>query len=596
MQYQTLLVPASLPVGSSLFMIALLFLTLAQEIVVTGTYSPIPLEEADRNIRSLLIEPIRLTSNTIADVMKLDSSVDLRQRAGHALQADISIRGAGFGQTLVLVNGLRLNDAQSGHHNFDLPLPIETLTRVEVLKGSGSTLYGSDALGGVVNFITAEPEATEFRLRGALGNFGVHQERAQLNYRYQRFTQQFSASRDFSTGFRPGRDFRNLSLASISHLDSTRIILAHNDRPFGADQFYGNANSWERTKTWFAAIQQSFGAKTQAAVAFRRHTDLFVLHRYREQPDTFTNRHAVESFQANFRRAEDLGRNIRLHYGVEGYRDAIDSNNLGQRHRARGAGYAALDLRALRRFSLSLGVRDEAWGSNNHEVSPSLSGGYWISAQWKLRASASRAFRLPTYTELYYRDPFTRGTPSLQPERAWTYEGGVDFTPSDKVRTEVTVFQRHERNGIDFVRRSPTDTWQAANLARLRFSGVESITRLKYQRWSELTLTYTGLHGARDALAGLQSRYVFNYAEHQGIAAWQATLPRNVALRTRVGVLKRVDRTSYAVWDVYATATRGRLRPFVQFTNLTATQYQEIPGVVMPGRAFIGGIEWIVYR
>ena len=69
-----------------------------------------------------------------------------------------------------------------------------------------------------------------------------------------------------------------------------------------------------------------------------------------------------------------------------------------------------------------------------------------------------------------------------------------------------------------------------------------------------------------------------------------------MSLRTRVGALQRVDRAAYAVWDVYAAATRGRLRPFVQFTNLTATRYQEIPGVVMPGRAVVGGLEWIVYR
>ncbi len=576
-------------------MIALLLLVLAQEVVVTGTYTPIPLEEADRNIRAIAVEPIRLTSNTIADLMRLDPSVDLRQRAGNALQADISIRGASFGQSLVLLNGLRLNDAQSGHHNFNLPLPLEALSRIEVLKGSGSTLYGSDAVGGVVNFITAEPESTEVRLRGALGNFGTNQERALINYRRNKLTQQFSASRDFSTGFQPGRDYRNLSVASISHFRSTGLILAHNDRPFGADQFYGNANSWERTKSWFAAVQQSLGEKTQASFAFRRHTDLFVLHRYREQPDTFTNRHAVESFQGNLRRAEDLGPNIRLHYGAEAYRDAIDSNNLGLHQRTRGAGYAALDIRALRRFSLSLGLRDELWGSANHELSPSLAGGFWLSGQWKLRASATRAFRLPTYTELYYRDPFTQGTSTLRPERAWTYEAGLDWTPSETLRAEFTVFQRREQNGIDFVRPTPADRWRAANLARLRFSGVEAVSRMKLLRHHELTLSYTGLAGAREALAGMQSRYVFNYAVHQGIAGWQ-TAVKGIALRTRIGALQRIDRSPYAVWDLYGTGTKGRVRPFVQFTNLTAARYQEIPGVNMPGRAVVGGLEWVVYR
>jgi iron complex outermembrane receptor protein len=118
---------------------------------------------------------------------------------------------------------------------------------------------------------------------------------------------------------------------------------------------------------------------------------------------------------------------------------------------------------------------------------------------------------------------------------------------------------------------------------------------LKVRRRNEVSFSYTGLHGVRDALAGLQSRYVFNYAQHQGIAAWQLALPK-VALRTRVGALQRVDRATYAVWDVYLAATQGRVRPFLQFTNLTNTRYQEIPGVNMQGRAVVGGLEWIVYR
>ena len=93
------------------------------------------------------------------------------------------------------------------------------------------------------------------------------------------------------------------------------------DRPFGADQFYGNYNSWERTKTWFAGARQGLGERTQASFAFRRHTDLFVL--YRDRPEVFTNRHAVESWQAAVRRNDPRGQNIRLHYGVEGYRDAL---------------------------------------------------------------------------------------------------------------------------------------------------------------------------------------------------------------------------------------------------------------------------------
>src|SRR5216683_4513087 len=151
-----------------------------ETIVVTGVYEPIAIDEVDRSVRVLPVQGEDLLSNTLVDFLRLDPSVDVRQRAPNGLQADISIRGGTFGQTLILVDGQRMNDAQSGHHNMDLPLPIEAISTIEVLRGSGSTMYGSDAVGGVVNIITRRPEASEFRLRTAVGNFGVNQQRGSM--------------------------------------------------------------------------------------------------------------------------------------------------------------------------------------------------------------------------------------------------------------------------------------------------------------------------------------------------------------------------------------------------------------------------------
>ncbi|MDZ4800090.1 MAG: Plug domain-containing protein, partial [Bryobacteraceae bacterium] len=116
-------------------------------VVVTGTWQPLALEEADRSVRALPLDKLRLVTDTFTDLLRLDPSIDLRQRAPNGLQGDVSIRGGTFGQTLVLLDGLRLNDVQSGHHNLDVPVPLEAVGSVEVLKGSGSTLYGSDAVG-----------------------------------------------------------------------------------------------------------------------------------------------------------------------------------------------------------------------------------------------------------------------------------------------------------------------------------------------------------------------------------------------------------------------------------------------------------------
>ena len=566
-------------------------------VVVTGYFEPIPLEEADRAVRSIDVRNLELVSNTFADFLRLDSSLDLRQRAAGGLQSDLTIRGGSFGQTLILLDGLRLNDAQSGHHNLDIPVPVESIEKVEILKGSGSTRYGSDAVGGVVNFITRAPEASELRLRVAGGNFGVNQQRGVLAFAGTAVTEQLTFSRDFSSGFQPDRDYRNLSLASNTHLltaiGATDITLANNDRPYGADQFYGNYNSWERTRTWFASIRQSLGEKTEASFAYRRHTDLFVLNR--DRPEVFTNRHAVEGFQAALRRSDALARNVTVHYGVEGYRDSIDSNNLGYHDRARGAGYAALDVRAMKRFSFNAGLREEVYGKVRSQLSPSVSGGYWLSSAIKLRAGVSRAFRLPSYTDLYYHDPANVGSPNLRPEKAWSYEGGVDWTIRPKLKGEVTIFRRNETDGIDYVRYSAADIWRATNFQRIAFSGVEASLKRELGPGSLLELQYTGLHGAQSALAGAFSKYSFNYPIHSGLAGWQGFLPGRILARARAGVVERYGRDPYGLVDLYAASTRGRIHPFVQLTNVTDTAYEEIFGVSMPGRAIVAGIEFTVF-
>src|SRR5579862_1928305 len=147
-----------------------------QTIVVTGVYEPVPLGEVDRPITQIDVQSNELVTNSLEDFLRLDSSIDLQERGVNGTQADVAMRGGTFEQTLILVDGFRMNDLQTGHHNMDLPFPVDSLSDVEVMHGAGSTLYGSDAVGGAINFITHRPPATALRLRAAFGNFGVNQE------------------------------------------------------------------------------------------------------------------------------------------------------------------------------------------------------------------------------------------------------------------------------------------------------------------------------------------------------------------------------------------------------------------------------------
>jgi iron complex outermembrane receptor protein len=565
---------------------------------VTGTFEPMTLEEIDRAVRVLPARSQGLVLNSLVDLLRLDPSIDLEERSPDGVQTDVGIRGATFGQTLVLLNGQRLNDPQSGHHNMDIPVPLEAVSRVEVLRGSGSTMYGSDAIGGVINVIAEPPAVTEFRMRTALGNQGINQQRASLGIVLKKVSEQVSFSRDFSSGFRPDRDYRNLEFASttrlVTSLGTTSITAAYMDHPFGADQFYGNFNSWEDTKTWFAGVQQQIGDQTTLSFSFRRHSDLFVL--YRDQPEIFTNHHSDESYQAALRRRQEISANATAFYGVETLHESIVSNNLGDHSRSRAAAYAAVDFRALKRFSLSVSAREEIYRDFSGTLSPTASGAMWFSQRLKLRASGSRAFRVPNYTDLYYHDPGNVGNPDLKPESAITYEAGLDWIPSAKVRGDLTVFQRRVQDGIDYFRLLPTDIWRALNISNQKFTGAEAALHLTPSRIHTIDLRYTVMRGTEDTVPVGTTKYTFNYPRHSGVVQWQVNPKGNFLFRTRVGVLDRRSGDTYALWDVYAAMPHGKVHPFLQISNLANSSYQEIVGVPMPGRTVIGGVELVLRK
>jgi iron complex outermembrane receptor protein len=568
-----------------------------ESIVVTGTFEPLPLDSVDRSVTVIDTQQAPLLYNHWTDFLREDTSVDLQERAPDGVQADLTIRGSTFGQTLVLLNGLRMNDVQTGHHNMDLPVPAESIQRIEILQGAGSTFYGSDAVAGSVNIITGRPEYSDFRVGAGVGNFGINQQTADASLVGGHWDEQLSVARDFSSGFMADRDYRSLTAFSVSgvqtKLGRTLVMLGYGDKPFGANQFYGNFDSWERTKSWFGALKQDLGNNTEFDFAYRRHTDEFIL--FREDPSFYENNHSDESWQTALRRKQSLRQNSTLFYGGEGFHESIDSNNLGQHARSRGAIYADYDMRVLSRFSFSLGAREEIFASHG-EFSPTVSAGVWLKAGWKLRGSLSHAFRLPTYTDLYYSDPANVGNPNLQPETAWSYEGGLLWDRGGRYKAEITVFQRREKNGIDYVRSSPTDLWQAANIDRLNFTGVETSLEVRLPQRQRLDFAYTGLHGAQEALSGLESKYVFNYPIDNGMISWQGMLPGQFVARSRVGVVYRFARDPYALWDVAVARVFPHVAAHLGLSNLTDTEYQEIEGVAMPGRSVVFGLEFFVSK
>jgi iron complex outermembrane receptor protein len=569
-------------------------------VVVVGVPEPVTLGESPRSSVVLDTQQHPLAFETPEDYLRTDPSTFIEQRGAGGAQADISIRGSSFEQTLVLLNGLRINDPESGHLNLDIPVPLEAMSNIEVLHGAGSTLYGSDALGGVVDLITAKPTSTSLRLRTGTGSFGENEEAVLGGLARPRWSESLTGSRNFSSGFLPDRDYRSESASSETRLHTglgeSDLLLAGSDRAYGADGFYGPFNAWERTKGWFASGRQQFRDGTEAAFGYRRHADNFVL--LRNDPAFYANNHIDQSWEAAVRHRQPIAKVANLFYGLEADGDSIASNNLGRHARNQEAGYVDVDLHAARRWSLSGGLRGEflSGGGGRRVWSPDLAGSLWLSQAVKLRASAGYGFRLPTYTDLYYSDPANIGNSHLKPESAWSGDGGADWYATAKLTASATVFYSRQHDAIDYVRADPSQPWQAANLVGLRFTGVEGSLAWQPTRWQTVRLGWTGMSGAQKALHGLQSEYVFNYPVNNASFEWLGTVKNQYLLRTQVQIAQRYQREAYPVWNLEAAREHGWLQPYLRIANLSNTGYEEIEGVPMPGRSFVGGLQFVLAR
>ena len=606
-----------------------------ETIVVLGSATPIPLAESTRSVEVLPLKSESVAAESPQDFLREDSSVYLEERGAGGGQADLVLRGGSFEQTLVLLNGFRINDAQTSHHNLDVPVPTEAMDSIDVLEGAGSTLHGVDALSGVVDFLTAAPDHDSIFLRGGEGSFESNEETLLAGAQRGQWSGRATAERNFSTGFTatPGytaptytagcnpqqlyrdcqddRDYRNED-ASVenwigSRLGVTDLLFAGSDRSFGANQFYGLYNSWERTKGWFTSARQEIGSHTVAAFGYRRHTDEFVL--LRQNPAFYENNHIDGSWQGSLRETVTVRKDSVLLMGLEADGDSIRSNNLGIHARNRGAGYVDFDLRPAKgRWSLSAGAREEIFsGGAQTAFSPELAGSFRVASALKLRASGGYGFRIPTYTDLYYSDPSTLGNPKLKPESAWSADVGADWTPSTKISLSMTGFYSQQHDTIDYVRSATVpnpflppscmidgaqaaNTWCADNLNGLHFAGVESKLTWIPKKGQAVRIAWTGLHGAQSALHALESEYVFNYPVQNIHASWTWAMGRNFALTNAVELAQRYQQTVYPVWNATLTHDHGWLRPYVRATNLSNTGYQEISGVNMPPRGIMGGV------
>ncbi len=579
--------------------------TSVDQVTVTGHAEDVPFQTLARTVVVMTREEIqRLPAESLADVLAYAASVDVQSRGPFGVQSDFALRGATFGQTLVLLNGVRLNDSQTGHHNGDIPVPLDQIERIEIVMGPGSSLYGADAFGGTINVITRRT-GNDRELTLTAGAFGFVSGDASIAGSANGIREALAVSANRADGFETDRDFRTLDVSSQTTFgNGVQLWVSHLRKDFGAAGFYGPALSTESTNQTLVSLD---GATRQLGAwsgrwqtSYRTHGDVFLYDS--TQPGT-PNQHRDHAIDATGRLQRSVGDRTHVTIGTEVGADWIHSNNLGDHDLLRGSVFGEVQQQIGSRTFVYPAVRVDGYSTFGSAVSPALSAVTWMGNRVKLRASAGRAFRVPTFTERFYVDPNNLGTPTLVPEHAWSSEAGVDWVGMSGWTVGGSLFDRQARDTIDFVRASVLDKWQAANVRHVETRGLELSARRVFVRTntkdtkdgkaatesSSISAQYTLLDASTDALTTF-SEYVLDYARQTLALSASAALPAKFSIGQRAEYKRRRDGVDYWLVDTRVSRSVGVATLFVEGSNLLDTHYQEISGVDMPGRWLRAGV------
>ena len=562
-----------------------------QTVVVTAAARPVELGSVTRTLTVISRQQIdALPVHSIADVLRLASSIDVRARGVRGVQTDFALRGATFGQMLMLVDGVRLNDAQSGHHNGDIPVPLDQVERIEVLYGPGSSLFGADAVGGTINIVTRREVSESATVEG--GSFGLVAGQAQGDIARGAVRESAGVSFDHSDGFMYDRDYTTAILRSrTSFGDRSGLTVSYLWREFGANNFYGgNAPSREWTNQTLVAGDHRFGEvrgwSIDGQASYRTHGDRFLFNQL--MPALSDNRHRTHAVLVSASGARPVAGRGSLTLGVEGGGDWIRSTNLGDHATSRISGYGEWRQEVGSGVQLESLLRVDHYDEFGTSWNPSVGAGWWATPSVRLRGSVARAFRVPTFTERYYSDPANLAREDVGPETAWSGEAGADVIVGGGWLVQTSVFGRQDRDVIDWLRTTPAERWQTYNVRDVSTFGFEIGVQKTLSSGTFIMAQYTALDVDAATVTQL-SKYLLDYAPQSLTAAMAIPLPAGFRVAPRLEYRQR-SRSSGTSNYVLLDARVGRrlthhFDVFVDGTNLFDVTYEEIAGVAMPGAA-----------
>lgn len=577
------------------------------DIIISENRMQTPFSELARSIHLVTRETIETTpAQSINELLSYVPGMDIRQRGPAGVQADLRIRGGTFEQVLVLINGVKVSDPQTGHHMLNLPLDRNNIERIEVLKGPGARVYGQNAFAGAINIVTKVPEKPTINAGAYGGQFGTWGARAGIAIPGERYGQYVSVAHDRSDGYRPNSDYEITNLFYQSYaktqIGTLNFLGGHTMREFGASGFYvPDSEEYEEVRSSLISVDldTKIGSwDVRPRLYWRRNHDDYLF--MRSNPAVFNNIHTTQvgAAEINATRLNNLGL---TGLGVEFRREFIDSDNfsggtqqpaLGNWQRSILGVFAEHRFYFFDRMDVTPGLYINWFSDFGWNYFPGLDVSYDLSREWKVFGNLGRSFRIPTYTDLYYDGPSNVGNDQLQPEEAWTYEAGVKYF-GQHFWGQASYFFRDGSQLIDWVRTDTEQPWQPQNYYDVATEGLEVEINGRFSAESFLktaSISYTYLNADLGNTEGVESRYVLDHLNHQFIASLTNTIWNNIQLSTRLRYLDRMTQEDYFVLDTRLFYQTDEWNIYVEATNLTDTEYTEAGFVTMPGRWVRAGV------
>jgi len=437
-----------------------------ETVTVTAERFPVQEKESPRFVTVVTSEELKETG--------ADNLVDaLRRTGGFAYKAfgplgisqggmnsSLSIRGVKDGE-LVLINGVPVQGAAG--HAYDLnTIPVEQIERVEILKGAASTLYGADAMSGVINIITRKP-GEELSAKGSVifGNesYNNHSVSAScpgvnIGFNYQHLGAQTEISRNYTSRYRYDMDMTDKYAVNLNANPFEKLYV----------DYLGSYNQ--------VGFQKVYDAKKPFEGTDQDQTKHFADIRYETsdmKTKMFGNYDIMRRTVYTTTGPDDNNRNFNA--GMEGdyrfnlsdwrfttgasaiFRGAEYSNQYGEHHRSDYAVFLEMKKMLFDRLTATVGVREqyidgESGTADYDRFLPSFGVNYKATEQVHLFANAGKAFRAPTFNNLYYESSFLVGNPDLKPEEGWTYETGIKYD-MNLLRLRLAAFYMTYRDKIE---------------------------------------------------------------------------------------------------------------------------------------------------